>query len=305
MNKTNIVVFSKNREIFKNPTPSEVDVFLSQSIECGRDEYFTISISQFHMIKSFYSIQNNLNNVFYIVLKNQNNPEDVNEYIRAIPSSNYNVKTLLTALKALCLDLISVDYNEGLNKMVFTRIENEATAGYDVYIRCLNCGIVLGLENGIEKMITEEGVVSDTFCNISGYTSLLIKLQGLSIERSFINFTSKNYDVNNIIGIANIIDIEPMDVIQINNNTDCVSNKFKINSKSVQSFTIQIVNEENKEFNQMSDYILDLLIEKHSSKDFKKDFKLMGEAIIKMLEILTYYLTFIIKSTGLLDEDNE
>jgi hypothetical protein len=305
MDKSNIVILSKNRDTKKNPTSSEVDIILPQSINCDRDEHFTISINQFHMVKSFYSIQNNLNNVFYIVLRSQTDPEDVNEYIRAIPSGAYNVKTLLTELKKLSLGLVSVDYDSILNKMKFIRIENETTVGYDAYIKCVNCGIILGLEDGVEKLITEEGVMSDTFCNISGYNSMFIKLQGLSLERSFVNFTSQDFGVNNIIGICDLADVQPFDIIEIKNNTDCNSNKFKINSKSIQSFTIQIVNENNQEFPQMSDYIMDICIEKHSSRNDSKDFKQLFEALIKMIQTLTYYFMFFIKSSGLIDENDD
>jgi hypothetical protein len=305
MEKTNIVILSKNRDINKNPTSSEVDVILPQSINCDRDEHFSISINQFHMVKSFYTIQNNLNNLFYIVLKNRADPNDTNEYIRGIPSGMYNVKTLLLELQKLSLDLIAVDYDSILNKMKFFRIENDNTAGYDVYIKSVNCGIILGIENGVEKMITEEGVLSDTFCNISGYNSMFIKLQGLSLEKSFINFTSQDFSVNNIIGICDLADVQPFDIIEIKNNTDCSSNKFKINSKSIQSFTIQIVNENNQEFPQMSDYIMDICIEKHSSRNDSKDFKQLFEALLKMIQSLIYYFMFAIKASGLIDEGDD
>lgn len=294
MNKNNIIVCSKNRSD-KDTTPSVVNVSLNTPLKCGDNEYFTVSVSSFNMIKSFYNIQTGLNSVFYIILKNQSNPTEIDEFIRSIPNGNYNVNTLLKVLKDITFGLLNVDYDKILNKFRFTRdLTNQNTVGYDLYLRCTNCGSVLGFIDGEEKLITEEGLVSDTFANISGYSSLLIKLDGLSLNNSYINLNDNNYDISKLLAIVDIASISPMDSIIYNgNNDDC--SKYKISDKIIKQFSINIVNENNEMFPQMSDYILNLVFEKHTNN---MDINTMFNLFMKRFDDLIYYITYLFQYLG-------
>lgn len=286
MNTNNIIVNSKNRASLSS---SSVNVELNTPLICGENEYFTVNIVSFHMIKSFYAIQTNLNSVFYIVLSNE---VETNEYIRNIPSGNYNVSTLLKTLKELCFGLIEIEYNKTLNKFEFSRVENENTDGYDLFIRCVNCGTVLGFENNIDTLIPIDKIVSDTFVNISGYSSLLIKLNELSLINSYMNLNNDRYEINKLIGIIDIASVMPMDSIILNN--DCT--KYKINDKIISQFSIDITNEYNSSFPQMSDYILNLSFEKHS---LPMDFNIMFNTYMTRFNDLMFYISYLFQYLGI------
>lgn len=290
--KYNVVVCSKNKQPYDRS--SYVSVNLGSPIICKENEHFLISVCSFNTIKSFYSVQYNLNNQFDIVLRNG---ELIENYPRTIPEGNYDVDTFLVELQKACFGIIEVQYIERLNKFSFNRIpqDNPDFEEYDFYILPKNSGVLLGLTDGVEKLITTDPVYSDTFVNISGYSSLLIKIDGVSIDKSFINLTGTNYDVNKMIAIIDVANVAPMDSISLNEN-DNIGNKFKLNDKKIQSFSLQIVNENNKEFPQFGDFVMNIVFEKHKSIDV---IQTSLNVIIGRLNDLMFYFSYVIKSMGL------
>lgn len=290
MNKNNIIICSKNRTI-EEPSSSKVSVLLNNELSCSENEYFTVNIVSFNMIKSFYCIQNQLNNIFYIILRK---PNDNNEYIRYIPTGNYNIDSILVHLNTQCFGLIDITYNETFNKFNFIKKINESTDGYDVFIKPTNSGEVLGLLNNVEFPITFEGQLSTTFINISGYSTLLLKMSGISIDNSYVNLTTANYGVSQIIGLINVAGIIPMDSITYESTND---NKYIIKNKKINSFNIEIVNENNLNFPQMSDYILHLNFEKHliKSDEFIK-------SILSKLNDIIFYIVYFFQKAGISPE---
>ena len=263
MNKSNVIVCSKNRKK-TDLSSSSVNVDLSIPLKCGDNEFFTVSISSFNTIKSFYSIQNGLNNKFNIVVKGENGAYN-EDFVRYIPEGNYNVKTLLIKMKELCFGLVNVEYDKVLNKFKFMRVENSIEYDindYDFYIRSENCGVILGFDDGVEKLITVEPVFSDRFVNISGYFSLILKLDGLSMTNSYINMIGDDYSISRMIGIIDVASIMAMDSI-IYNGDSGERGQYMINEKIIRNFNIEIVNENNHLIPNMSDYVLNLVFEKH------------------------------------------
>jgi hypothetical protein len=296
MNKNNIIICSKNRES-NELSASKISVILNNELSCSDNEYFTVNILSLNMIKSFYAIQHTLNNVFYIILKKAG--EDDSSYFRSISPGNYNVDSILSHLKIVCFELIGIEYDSIVNKFIFKQENNESTNGYDVYIKPINSGAILGLIDNVEFKINFEGIESETFVNISGYTSLLLKISGISIDNSYINLTTSNYSVSQIIGLFDVAGIIPMDSVTIlnNNNND---NQYIINNKKINSFTLEIVNENNVPFPQMSDYILHLCFEKHVRKN---EISLLLNTILTKLNDLLFYIVYFFQKSGIIPEN--
>ena len=285
MNKNNVIICSKNRRK-ENTSTSSLDVELSTPLKCGENEFFTVNIQSFNMIKSFYAIQNGLNNKFFVVMKGEDGAY-VEEFVRYIPQGNYTVASLLIKLQELCFNLVNVEYDRILNKFKYTKSTSPDynIAGYDMYIRCENCGLILGFDDGVEKLINTM-TLSDNFVNVSGFTSLIIKLGGLSMSSSYINMVSSKYDISRMIGIVDIASIMPMDSIVYNSDVG----QYKITDKIITRFSIDIVNENNVIFPQMSDYILNLVFEKHS---LPTDFNVMFNTLMTRINDLIFYISYL------------
>jgi hypothetical protein len=290
MNKSNVIICSKNRKI-TDVSSSSVNVNLNIPLKCSEKEFFTVSVSSFNTIKSFYSIQNGLNNKFFIVIKGENGAYN-EDFVRYIPEGNYNVKTLLVKMKELCFGLVNVEYDKVLNKLKFMRVENSIEYdinNYDFYIRCENCGVILGFDDGVEKLITVEPVFSDKFVNISGYFSLILKLGGLSMTNSYINMTYDDYGVSRMIGIIDVASVMAMDSIIFNGDSG-ERGQYLINEKIISNFSIDIVNENNILIPNMSDYVLNLVFEKHT---YPTDVNVLFNTLMARFDDLIYYISYL------------
>lgn len=301
MSRTNVVILSKNRaNEGQGPnggeTASHVDVSLSNALTCADNEYFTINVSSFHMIKSFYAIQNNLNNKFFIILEKQDGTQ-FDEFVRYIPEGNYDVRTMLKTLQELCFGMMTVEYDRKLNKFSYTRLELESDGGeeniadFDMYIKPIDSGLVLGIDNNTKKFIDYTPTLSDYFVNISGFASLLINLNGLSIANNYINHTDE-FAISKMIGIIDIASVSAMDSIIY---TDaCNTYKYKINDKIIKEFAITITNEDGKAFPQMSDYIANVLFEKHVNPvNYESLFSILMERVNDLIFFITYFLQLV------------
>lgn len=82
------------------------------------NEYFTMNPNSFNMMKSFYAIQNNLNNKFFVILEKQGDATQFDEFAKYIPQGNYDVRTLLKILQDICFGLINVGYDRKLDKFL-------------------------------------------------------------------------------------------------------------------------------------------------------------------------------------------
>lgn len=294
----NVIVCSKNRHQ-KNTTASFVDVKLNTPLQCGENEFFTVDLCSLNMIKSFYAIQTNLNNKFSIILEKTGGEAD--EIVLYIPDGNYDVRTLLKTLQDLCFGLITVQYDRRLNKFIYARQDlisdgAENIIDYDIYIKPIDCGAILGLDNNSRKLIDAEPTFSDYFVNISGYSSLIVKLDGVSITNSYINFTSQKYDISKMLAIIDLSQVSPMDSITYTkNDNDC--NKYKISEKLISQFSLEIVNEDNLQFPQMSDYIINLVFQKHKND---LDTTTMFYAFMDRFNDLIYYITYLFQYLGII-----
>lgn len=273
MDKHNIIVCSKNRSVIE-PNASQITVSLNNDLICKENEYWTVNIASFNMIKSFYAVQNNLNNVMNVHMKHKVTGDyDDTPYFRGIAEGNYTVRTLVKELQEKLFGLVDISYDSRLNKFLFKRAQIVAQEGfenpddYDFYIEPLNSGVFLGLENNQKFLVPEEGAYSTNFINIAGYTSMLIKISGgVSIDNSIMNITNEYYEPSRVLAVIDLQQVAPMDSITYSNESTNTNNLYKISNNKINNFTIEIVNEDNIVFPQMSDYILNLCFEKHKEQ---------------------------------------
>jgi len=285
--KHNIIISSKHYE-----NPSKVIVNLDNDLLCNNNEYWTVSVSSFNMIKSFYAVQNNLNNEFNILLKNKSTEGFDDTYIRSISQGNYTVRSLIKELKSKTFDLLDVSYDDRLNKFLFKRLDVVSDGSidineYDVFIEPINSAVFLGIPNNEKLLITTEGVHSPNFINVNGYTTMMVKLGGgISIENSLSNVTNSHFEINKTLAIIDMQQVRPMDsIIYSHQNND---DSFKIYDKKINNFTIEIVNENNQTFPQMSDYILNLCFEKRTEKNEMLD--VIKKMLVRLNDMIFYIL---------------
>lgn len=255
----NVVVSSKNKKT--QDTNSSMLIKFKEDIFVENDEELYICMSSFHTLKSFYACQTGLNNHFKVIFRFPNENEDIEVYDIYITEGNHNVSSLMNDIKLKTNQLFHMEYNSITNKYLF---KNNFQPVYDVFIKPINAGIFLGFENGVEYMIlraADGGTYSSKFINISGYTSMILKIEGdVTIDNTISNIDNNEFKYDKILGILSINDIAPMDSIRYEDNNGCMF-RHKINNKKIPSFNIKIVNEDGVEFPQMADWIMMLKLE--------------------------------------------
>jgi hypothetical protein len=257
----NVLISSKNKK--KLDTNTEFTVKLDDSFFNKTSDETYVCMNQFHTIKSFYSVQQGLNDHFQVIVRLENddpynNIEDTFDFY--IQEGNYNVNTFVKEIKRLTntgyFDMI---YDSRVNKYLF---KNSYQTGFEVFLKPINSGILFGFENNVEYFIDVlNGTYSSKFVNLSGYTSLVIKLEeGLNIQNSISNIEDANFKFDKILAVLNINDKAPMDSITFEND-GCLF-KHKVVNDQMYEFKIKIVNEDGQKFPDMADWIMSLRFEK-------------------------------------------
>jgi hypothetical protein len=253
----NVVISSKHKK--ENETNNSVVVKMIDNIFSNSKEDFYVSLSSFNMIKSFYACQNGLNNHFQVIFRLPNEPIAIETFDRYISEGNYHIKSFIEEIKTITNNgLFDISYDSKLNKFIY---KNLFQPTFEVYIKPITAGIFLGFENGTEYKILSPGTHSSKFINLSGYSQMIIKLGGdMSIENTISNITGSIFEYDRILAILPLQDIQPMDSITYQNEGSSIF-KHRINSDVLPSFNIKIVNEDGKEFPNMSEWIMMLKFE--------------------------------------------
>lgn len=248
----NVIISSKNRA--QNETNSSVVVKMKEDFYVDNDEELYVSMSSFNMIKSFYACQSGLNNHFQVIFRLPGEEVAIEVFDRYIPDGNYDVTSLRNEIKSLTNNgLFDISYEPRTNKYLY---KNLFQPSFEVYIKPITAGIFLGFENNTEYLISAQGTYSTKFINMSGYTTMIIKMEGdISIDNTISNVTSSDYIYDKILGVLSISDVAPMDSITYQDDSSLLF-KHKINNKKIPSFNIKIVNENGQQFPQMADWIM-------------------------------------------------
>lgn len=255
----NVVVSSKNKKA--QDTNSSMLIKFKEDIFVENDEELHVCMSSFYTLKSFYACQAGLNNHFQVIFRFPDENENIEVFDIYLPEGNYNVATLKDEIRRQTNQMFEMEYYSKTNKYLF---KNMFQPIYSVYIKPINAGIFLGFENGVEYLILKPeqgGTYSSKFINISGYTSMILKIEGdVSVDNTISNIDNTDFKYDKILGILSINDVAPMDSIRYEDTNGCMF-RHKINNKKIPSFSIKIVNEDGVEFPQMAEWIMMLKFE--------------------------------------------
>jgi hypothetical protein len=149
----------------------------------------------------------------------------------------------------------------------------------------------MGFENGTEYKILSSGTYSSKFINLSGYSQMIIKLGGdMSIENTISNVSANIFEYDRILAILPLQDIQPMDSITYQNEGSSIF-KHRIKSDVLPSFNIKIVNEDGKEFPNMSDWIMMLKLEQIQKENSQLTIlnNLLSDILFYIMSFYSYF----------------
>jgi hypothetical protein len=252
----NVLISSRSKKA--RDTNTMFQVSLNNEFFVSNNEEMYVCMTQFQSIKSFYACQV-INNHFQVIFRLPDMPENIETFDIYLSEGNYDVISLKKEVqKQTNNGLFDISYESKTNKYLY---KNLFQPTFQVFIKPITSGVFLGFEDNVEYLITADGTYSSKFINLSGYTSLVIKLEGdLNVENSITNLQDEAFRYDKVLGVLNINDVAPMDSIT-SINDGCLF-KHKIVSQSISNFTVKIVNESGYEIPDMADWIMTLKFEK-------------------------------------------
>lgn len=286
----NVLISSKNRYI-NEPISSATYNLPAGFIQCKNDEYLTVQLKGFSMIKSFFAVMDGINNQFVIERSSIDEEliENVTTYELKIDEGYFNVNSLLTNLNLHAPQDVKFSFNAARNSLSINNLHPEDSFKFI----SINCGILLGCDDNVEYEITPSGIELPSYINLSGFNNMFIEITGDVIldNSSTNNIIHKDFKQSQILGMVNLVDIPYYSLIDVSNCSE-----FRIANRVINNIKVRLVNDNGIEFKRLSDYTLSLEFKKHENVD--------KYAVLKGINRLEAYLSriFVIASRFLLEQ---
>ena len=190
-NKQNIYINSKNRRA--DETASNFNIIIPDGLlKVNHDEEFELAVISFSCYNTFYHC-NNISNKFQIIFRRSDNSIFmITDYV--FTNGNPNVYDILNNLNSLTSICLSTSYNRITNKFTFTRVYAQDANYFNMYIKPINSGTSLGLNNNVEFLVTFSSNTSIYPINVVTIKSLSIGIDG-DISFKYNNMESLNSGV--------------------------------------------------------------------------------------------------------------
>lgn len=276
----NILISSKNRD---GETISNASYNLPAGmIQCRADEYLTVRLKGFSMIKSFLAVMDGINNQFNIIHTDAEGVVSTSEL--TIAEGYYNINHLLSQLQSLVPSDLTFTFNQSRNSLT---IKNNSTTG-DLYsFMSINCGVLLGCVDLVEYDITPSGIELPSYVNLSGFNNMFIEVTGdINLDyTSCNNIVYKDFKQSQIMGMVNLVNIPYYSLIDVSN-----CSMYRIANKAINNIKIRLINDNGIEFKRLSDYTITF--------EFKRHQRVEKDSVVKGLSRLEAYLSrlFVIAS---------
>ena len=253
--KINIYVNSKNRK--SDETASNFNVMIPDGLlKIKNNQSFELNVISFNGVNCFYHCNNNTNRFQIIFRNNVNNVFMVGEC--NLSNGNPNVYDLLNNINTITSVYMTTTYNRITNKYSFTRIYAQTSNYFNMYIKPINSGSFLGLNNNVEYLIGFTATECKYPINIITIKSLCI---GISGDISF-RYNNMESDVNGTYKPSDLILVKSVDVnknelILYENIDGGDSFRFDLqNRERIKYFTLSVYDQDRNTISDMSDYFM-------------------------------------------------
>ena len=257
MERINLYINSKNRNVDEKINSLKINL-PSGYITCKNDEYFVLNVNSFHTVATWYNC-NESNNRGRLISKLIDG--SVYQTLNfELPVGNPNVLQIDKSISFSLLGFIKISYDSVSNKFIFYRDEDLSVLHHKIYLKPITCGQFLGFDNNVEVEITPFGVMSDNKINVISLKAINIKVSGDIdlVNGTLDNFSSSSFTHNNII-FNYVIDTKFYNCLGYNNID--TSNNYVLSNNNlgqINSFTLDILDQDLKPIEDMENYLLHL-----------------------------------------------
>ena len=257
MERINLYINSKNRNVDEKINSLKINL-PSGYIKCKNDEYFVLNVNSFHTVATWYNCNQTNNKGQLISISIDGSVYQTLNF--ELPIGNPNVMQIDKSLSFSLLGFIKISYDSVSNKFVFYRDDALGYVHHKIYLKPITCGQFLGFENNVEVEITSYGAMSENKINVISLKAINIKVSGDIdlVNGTLDNFSSSSFIHNNII-FNYVIDTKFYNCLGYNNSD--TSNNYVLshnNLGQINTFTLDILDQDLKHIEDMEEYILHL-----------------------------------------------
>jgi hypothetical protein len=278
-------------------------------LSCKEKEHMELNVLSFDMPNTMYNI-NDTNNHFQIKVDTTHTTD------LYIPKGNYTVKSLMIELKRLLADnlipfshalhtffgtyadalSIQIIYNEPQNTYTFKKkialpLGINLPTAFSLYIKPINMGQLIGLENNTEYQITTEGMTTNLI-NLVDYNKVIIRTENISYYYSNIeNLADMNGNkqlFSNIVFWKSKADVLPYQVIKYNNEDGGNSFTYKIENKQLNSIIFKLTNERGEYITDAPNYMMVVQFNFYEQEEINSSLKSMVTILNEMYSTLLF-----------------
>ena len=278
-------------------------------LSCKEKEHMELNVLSFDMPNTIYNI-NDTNNHFQIKVDTTHTTD------LYIPKGNYTVKSLMIELKRLLADnlipfshalhtffgtyadalSIQIIYNEPQNTYTFKKkialpLGINLPTAFSLYIKPINMGQLIGLENNTEYQITTEGMTTNLI-NLVDYNKVIIRTENISYYYSNIeNLADMNGNkqlFSNIVFWKSKADVLPYQVIKYNNEDGGNSFVYKVENKQLNSIIFKLTNERGEYITDAANYMMVVQFNFYEQEEINSSLKSMVTILNEMYSTLLF-----------------
>ncbi len=219
---------------------------------------------------------------------------------------NPNVYEVLSNINSLISVYGSTTYNTLNNKFSFIRTYAQTTNYFNMYIKPINSGNFLGLNNNVEYLINFTSTICLYPININSIKALQIGLTG------DISTIYNNYEMSNIKGLYKPSDIIFQKAINVDKNELILyelnddAYRYIINNHNIKYFTLSCYNQDGITITDMPDYSMHIqfiinkknIIEEQNDKLIeynRENYLILGHLFDILNKLYNLIINFMIK----------
>jgi hypothetical protein len=278
-------------------------------LSCKEKEHMELNVLSFDMPNTMYNI-NDTNNHFQIKVDTTHTTD------LYIPKGNYTVKSLMIELKRLLAEnlipfshalhtffgtyadalSIQIIYNEPQNTYTFKKkialpLGINLPTAFSLYIKPINMGQLIGLENNTEYQITTGGMTTNLI-NLVDYNKVIIRTENISYYYSNIeNLADMNGNkqlFSNIVFWKSKADVLPYQVIKYNNEDGGNSFVYKVENKQLNSIIFKLTNERGEYITDAPNYMMVVQFNFYEQEEINSSLKSMVTILNEMYSTLLF-----------------
>ena len=260
--KVNLYINSKFKK--KDETNSRLKIVIPAGLlNLQGSDYYTMSVTGFHMFNTFYQL--NENKYFLIYHRNTNDNITTGKTAQLTCIGNPNVYQIRDDLIDVIKDFATVTYDKISNTFVFTRTSTQSSNENKLYISCINCGNFLGFDNDVQvEILAGTGTESTYPINVIAHTQLFFNIDGdIQLPQNNLD-NSETICTPNSILFYKSIDQDKNKLLAYDNVDGNSSFQFRLTAaETINQFVINVTNQNFEEIEDLPDWQMSLQFQKN------------------------------------------